>query len=94
VEKSVTGTISDGAATVGLSTLAEFLGLTTERTLVDKAILGTGEGASVALELTNTSGSLSGHVVDGVLVTKPIGTLHGIVHVPSPVVRVHAAHRD
>lgn len=38
------------------------------------------------LELNNGGGGLLGHVVDSVLVTKPIGTLDGIVHVPSPVV--------
>jgi hypothetical protein len=90
VQKSVTGTISGSGATVGLATLTELLGLTTESTLVDTSILGTGEGATVTLKLANTGGGLAGHVVNGVLVTKPIGTLHGIVHVPSPVILVHA----
>ncbi|KAI6755199.1 hypothetical protein HG531_004305 [Fusarium graminearum] len=47
------------------------------------------EGAAVVLKLDNGSGSLSGHVVNSVLVTQPVGTLDGIVHVPSPVVLVH-----
>lgn len=55
------------------------------------AFLGTGEGAAVVLEFDNGSGSLAGHVVNGILVTKPIGTLDSIVHVPSPVIRVHVA---
>ena len=49
-------------------------------------MLVTREGASVVLELDNGIGSLLGHVVDSVLVTEPIGTLDGVVHVPSPVV--------
>lgn len=42
-------------------------------------------------KLDNGSGSLAGHVVDGVLVTKPVGTLDRIVHVPPPVILVHVA---
>ncbi len=41
------------------------------------------------LELDNGGGSLTGHVVDSVLVTEPVGALDGVVHVPSPVVLVH-----
>lgn len=114
VEKGVAGTVSSSAAAVGLATLAELLGLTTESTLVatlalllvavvaywrDRlvqeyshlALLGTGEGAAVVLEFDDGGGSLTGHVVDSVLVTKPVGALDGIVHVPSPVVLVHVA---
>ena len=43
------------------------------------------------LEFDNGSGCLTGHVVNGVLVTKPIRTLDGIVHVPSPVILVHVS---
>jgi hypothetical protein len=53
------------------------------------AILSSREGAAVVLKLDNGSRSLSGHVVNSILVTQPIGTLDGIVHVPSPVVLVH-----
>lgn len=55
------------------------------------AILSSGEGAAVVLELDNGSGGLAGHVVNGVLVTEPVGALHRVVHVPSPVVLVHVA---
>ncbi len=57
------------------------------------AFLGTGKGAAVVLELDNGGGSLTGHVVNGILVTEPVGALDGIVHVPSPVVLVHVAER-
>jgi hypothetical protein len=90
VQKSVTGTISGSGATVGLATLTELLRLTTKGTLVDTSILGTREWATITLKLANTGRGLAGHVVNSVLVTKPIGTLHGIVHVPSPVILVHA----
>jgi hypothetical protein len=42
----------------------------------------------VGFHQDGTGRSLAGHVVNGILVTKPIRTLHGIVHVPSPVILV------
>ena len=39
VEEGVAGTVGRGGTTVSLATLAEFEGLTTERTLVDLALL-------------------------------------------------------
>lgn len=53
------------------------------------AILGTRERATVVLKLDNRCGSLAGHVVNSILVSKPVGALDGIVHVPPPVVFVH-----
>jgi hypothetical protein len=89
VKKGVAGSVSSSAASVSLSTLSVLLGLTTESSLVNLAILSSREGAAVVLKLDNGSRSLSGHVVNSILVTQPIGTLDGIVHVPSPVVLVH-----
>ena len=62
--------------------------LTTEGSLVDLAVLASGEGETVVLQLTDGTGGFTAHVVDGVLVTEPIGTLDGIVEVPSPVIGV------
>ena len=58
------------------------------------AVFSSGKGAAVVLELDNRGRRLTGHVVDGVLVTKPVGTLDGVVHVPSPVVLVHVSQRS
>lgn len=77
--------VSDAARQLGL-------GLGVDQNL-HLAFLGTGKGAAVVLELDNGGGSLAGHVVNGVLVTEPVGALDGIVHVPSPVVLVHVAER-
>lgn len=54
------------------------------------AIFGTREWTSIVLEFVDTSWCLSGHVVNRVLVSEPIRTLDGVVHVPSPVILVHA----
>lgn len=91
VQKSVTCAVGGGAAAVGLATLAVVLALTTECTLVNLALVCSREGAAVVLELNDGCRRLSCHVVDGVLVTEPIRTLDGVVHVPSPVVLVHVS---
>ncbi|SGY16829.1 BQ5605_C012g07003 [Microbotryum silenes-dioicae] len=93
VQHGVTGSVSGGSASVRLSTLAELERLTTERALVNFALLGAGEGKTVVLELENRVRRLSAHVVDGILVGKPIATLDGVVRVPSPVVFGHVAER-
>lgn len=43
------------------------------------------------LKLDNGSRRLPRHVVDGVLVTEPVGALDRVVHVPPPVVNVAVA---
>lgn len=43
------------------------------------------------LKLDDGGGSFTGHVVDSVLVTQPVGALDGVVHVPSPIILVHVS---
>src|SRR5690606_27077166 len=66
--------------------LAVVLRLTAERTLIDAALLGTGERQPHVLQFEHRFGSYGTHVFDGVLVADVIGTLDGIVHVPAPVI--------
>lgn len=54
VEDGVTGSIGSGGASIGLSTLSELEGLTTESSLVDLALLGSGEWDTEVLELRST----------------------------------------
>jgi hypothetical protein len=89
VKHTVTCAISDGAAAVSLAASSEVLWLTTEGTLIDLSILGTREGHTIRLELKDSSGGLLGHVVNCILVTKPIGSLDCVIEMPSPVVLVH-----
>lgn len=51
VENGVTGSVSGGGTSVSLTTLAVLKGLTPESSLVDFALLGSGEGHTVVLEL-------------------------------------------
>ena len=85
------GSVGDGAAAVGLTSLSVVDGLSTEGSLVDLALAGTRERHSVGLELTHGDGSLSSHVLDSVLVTEPVGSLDSVVEMVSPVVLVHVA---
>ncbi len=55
VEEGVAGTVGRSSATVCLTALAELEGLTTERTLVDLALLGSREGDTEVLELWSMS---------------------------------------
>lgn len=43
-----------------------------EESCVHLAVFCSGEGAAVVLEFNNRCGSLTGHVVDGVLVSEPV----------------------
>ena len=87
----MSGSVGDGTAAVGLASSAEILGLTSEGSLINFALLRSREWHTIRLKLKNSVGGLLGHVVNGVLISEPIRTLHGIVEVPSPIILVHVA---
>lgn len=91
VQHGVAGSVGNGTGSVGLASLTVVLGLTTEGSLVDSALVVSREGNTVVFQLDNGLGGLLGHVVDGVLVSEPIGTLDGVIHVPLPVIGVHVS---
>lgn len=84
VKHRVTSSISDAAASVGLSTFTKVLRLSSESSLVDLTFSGATERHTVRFELTHSDGSFSGHVLDGVLISKPISTLNGVIEMPFP----------
>ena len=45
------------------------------------------------LQLVHRRHRLAAHIFDGVLVAEPVRPLHGVVHVPAPVVLAHVAER-
>jgi hypothetical protein len=91
VENGVTRSIGGGGTSVCLTTLAVLEGLTTERSLVDLSFLGSGEGYTVMFKLDNSVWCFLAHVVNRILVTQPITTLDGIVHVPPPIIFRHVS---
>src|SRR5690606_13763896 len=86
VQQRVTGTVGSGTGTGSLSRIVRTLGLTTERTLIDAALFGTGERQPHVFELEHGFRTNGAHVLDSVLVTDVVGTLDGIVHMPAPVI--------
>lgn len=89
VKHTVASSVGDGAATIGLTTSSEVLGLTSEGSLIDLSFLGSGEGHTVGFELQNGVRGLLSHVMNSVLVTEPVRSLDSVIEVPSPVVFVH-----
>lgn len=87
----MTSAVSDGAASVSLTTLAEVSGLTAEGTLVDFAVTGSAERHAVGLEFAHGNRCLTGHVLDGILISEPVRALDGVIEVETPVVFVHVA---
>ena len=73
--------------------LAVILHVAAEGALVDAPVLGPAEGHAVVLQLDDRRDRLAAHVFDGVLVAQPVRPLHGVVHVPAPVILAHVAER-
>ena len=92
VQHRVTGAI--GSRTGALrSALAIARRHAAERTLIDLAVFGSRERQAVVLELENGARRLFAHELDRVLIAEPVRTLHGVVHVPTPIVLAHVAER-
>jgi hypothetical protein len=83
--------IGNGTAAVSLATSTEILRLTSEGSLVNFSFLCSAERHAVRFKFKNSFRSLSGHVVNGILITEPITTLHGVIEVPSPIILMHVA---
>src|SRR5690606_15255830 len=62
-------------------------------TLIDSAILGARERQTVMLELDHRIRCVLAHELDRVLIAEPVRPLHGVVHVPAPIVLAHVAER-
>ena len=84
-------TISHTAATMGLSSFPKVVTLSSKRTLVYLAIFCTTEWHAIVLQLDNGLCCFLCHVMDGILVSKPVTALDRIVHMPNPVILLHVA---
>ena len=93
MQQRVAGAVCCGAGPVGRGPLAEFRHVAAERTLVDLAVLGATERHAEMLELVHGGDRLAAQVLDRVLVAQPVRPLHGVVHMPAPVVLAHVAQR-
>ena len=92
VQHGVAGAIGRRAGALR-DALAVVRGHSAERTLIDLAFLRARERHAVMLELDDRGGRHLAHELDGILIAEPIGALHGVIHVPAPVVLAHVAER-
>lgn len=76
---------------MSLTSLSEVVALTAEGSLVDFTVGCAGEWHAIILQFDDSLWCFAGHVMDRILVSKPIGSLHCVVHVPLPVVVLHVA---
>lgn len=91
VKHGMTCSVGHCAASVSLTSLSKVGGLSTEGSLVDLAFASSTERHTVRFKFSDSEGSLSCHILNGVLVTKPVRALDCIVEMVSPVIFVHIA---
>ncbi|MPN04450.1 hypothetical protein SDC9_151688 [bioreactor metagenome] len=89
----MTGPVGGGTGTTH-RLFAEIGHVAAKRALVNLAIVGTVERHAIVLELDDHFVGLLAHELDGILVTEPVGTLDGIVHVPRPVIFLGVTQRS
>src|SRR6185312_2199729 len=93
VQHGVAGAIGGGAGALG-GALAVMCGHAAEGTLIDLAIfLAAREWQAPMLQLIHGGRRIAAQIFDSVLVTEPVGTLDGVVHVPAPIILAHVAER-
>ena len=93
VQHGVAGAVGGGAGALR-GALAVMRGHAAERALIDLAVLFPArERQAPMLQLVDRFRRVAAQIFDGVLVAEPVGALHGVVHVPAPVVFAHVAER-
>mmetsp|Transcript_92424 Transcript_92424/g.128293 ORF Transcript_92424/g.128293 Transcript_92424/m.128293 type:complete len:218 (+) Transcript_92424:1194-1847(+) len=93
MQNGMAGSVSCRGTSVSLPALPELQALSTKGSLVDLAFWGAGEGQTKGLKLQNHFGSKSAHVLDGVLIAEPVGSLDSVIGMPAPVVLGHIGQR-
>src|SRR5258708_4842596 len=87
VQGGVTGSVGRGTSALR-HLLSVAYGLAAKGALINSAIFGARERNAVMFQLQYRGHGLPAHVLDGVLVAEPIGTLDRVVHVETPIVAV------
>ncbi len=93
MQHRVAGAVGGGAGALGRLG-AEILGHAAEGALVDLAFRRAAERHAEMLEFEHGRYRLAAHVFDRILVAQPVRPLHGVVHVPAPVILAHVAERS
>ena len=92
VQHGMAGTVSGSTGAVSYSFMI-FKVLPAKRPLVDLAIIGSREWQARVLKFDYRRDCLLGHVLDRILITKPVSPLHRIEKVVAPVILNHVAER-
>ncbi|MND87832.1 hypothetical protein D3C80_798400 [compost metagenome] len=93
VQDGVAGTVGGSAGALYRRAGAKVLHVAAERALVDLAFLVTRERNTIVLEFVNGLRRFHDHVLHGVDIAEPVGTLDGVIEVPLPAVRRHVLQR-
>ncbi len=92
MQDGVTGAVGGGAGALHRA-FAEIAGHAAKGALIDLAIFRPGERHAPVLKLVHGFRRVAAEIFDGVLVAQPVRPLHGVVHVPAPVILAHIAQR-
>ena len=86
VQHGVASSVGCGASALHRRALAHILHVSAKRTLVYGSIGVAAKGHACMFQFVNRCGRFTHHIFDRVLVTQPVRSLYGIVHVPGPVI--------
>ena len=89
MQHSMPSSVCCSGTSVGLTSLTKFQALTTKGTLIDFPLISSRKRQPIVFQFNYRLRSLSTHVLDGVLITKPITSLHGVIRMPPPVILCH-----
>ncbi len=93
MQHGVAGPVGGGAGALR-GALAVVGGHAAERPLINLAVLfAARERQAPVLQFVDRLGRVAAQIFDGVLVAEPVRPLHGVVHVPAPIVLAHVAER-
>ena len=92
VKHRMAGTVGGSAGAPRLA-LAELRRHAAKSALEDLAVLGAGEGHAPMLQLVDGFWRVTAEILDAVLVAEPVRPLHGVVHMPAPIVGPHVTQR-
>lgn len=65
--------------------------MTTKSSLINLTLFCSRKGHSIGFKLENSLWCLFAHIMDCVLITKPIATFNSIISMPSPIIIVHVS---
>lgn len=86
--------VCGAGSSMRLSTFPVLQRLPTQRSLVYCPLRGAREGHSIVLQLRHSGYSLTGHIVDSILVTEPVASFHSVIMMVSVVILVHVSQRS